>query len=60
MKIETIAEYIIDQRVFDRARDMGFDLGQGAFFGAPMSDLPPPPLAPAAAARRQGIRESWG
>ena len=60
LKIETIAEYIIDQQVFDRARDMGFDLGQGAFLGAPMSDLPPPPLATAAAARRQGIRESWG
>jgi EAL domain-containing protein (putative c-di-GMP-specific phosphodiesterase class I) len=60
LKIETIAEYIADREIFQRARDMGFDLGQGAFFGAPMTDLPPPPISGTGAARRQGIRESWG
>jgi EAL domain-containing protein (putative c-di-GMP-specific phosphodiesterase class I) len=61
LKIETIAEYVTDKHIFQRVREMGFDLGQGAFLGAPMSDLPPPPTGAASfAARRQGIRESWG
>jgi EAL domain-containing protein (putative c-di-GMP-specific phosphodiesterase class I) len=39
---------------------MGFDMGQGMYFGAPMSDLPPPPAATAnVSARRQGVREIW-
>ncbi len=62
LKIETIAEYVADKQIFERVREMGFDLGQGSFFGAPMSDLPPPPASAnaASAKRRQGVRESWG
>jgi EAL domain-containing protein (putative c-di-GMP-specific phosphodiesterase class I) len=59
LNIETIAEHVTDKQTFDRARDIGFDMGQGAFLGAPMSDLPPPP-ASGLVARRQGMRESWG
>jgi EAL domain-containing protein (putative c-di-GMP-specific phosphodiesterase class I) len=58
--IETIAEYVADKQTFERARDMGFVLGQGLFFGAPGAELPPPVSTPAAAARRRGMQESWG
>ncbi len=62
LKIETIAEYVADKQIFERVREMGFDLGQGSFLGAPMTDLPPPPASSnaASAKRRQGVRESWG
>ena len=60
LNIETIAEYIADKKFFERARDMGFDMGQGSYLGAPMTDLPPPAASAAMPARRQGVRESWG
>jgi len=60
LKIETIAEFIADKSTFERVREMGFDLGQGKFLGAPMSDLPSPAASATPAARRKGMRESWG
>lgn len=60
LNIETIAEFVTDKPAFERVRAMGFDMGQGVYFGAPMSDLPPPPAATAnVSARRQGVREIW-
>lgn len=59
LKIETIAEYVADKQTFEKIKEMGFDMGQGAFLGPPMSDLPPAP-SNAVVGRRKGMRESWG
>lgn len=61
LNIDTIAEFVTDKATFERVRDMGFDMGQGMYFGAPMSELPPPPATTTnLSARRKGVRESWG
>lgn len=60
LNIETIAEFVTDKPTFERVRDMGFDLGQGNYFGAPMSELPPPAATITNLGRRKGMRESWG
>ena len=62
LNIETIAEHVADKDAFEKIKEMGFDMGQGLFLGAPMTDLPPPPASGHAAdlARRRGMRESWG
>lgn len=61
----TIAECIEDEALLERARDAGFELGQGLHCGKPAQNLPPPQSQPSAAgatssAKRKGVRESWG
>ena len=57
LKVHTVAEYVEDEKVRQAAADMGFDYGQGYFFGKPEAHLLPPV---AKNAKRQGLRESWG
>lgn len=60
--IRTIAECIEDENLLNRAREIGFGLGQGHQLGQPTA-LPtaPRPLKSAAGmAKRQGVRETWG
>jgi EAL domain-containing protein (putative c-di-GMP-specific phosphodiesterase class I) len=74
--IHTIAEFIDGPDVARRAKELGFDYGQGNFLGEAIKGLPQPgsAAAPAAAsasaaaaaaaaaafARRKGTKESWG
>src|SRR5262249_29875087 len=60
LNIETIAQFVTDKPIVGRGRGMGFGLGQGTSFGAPMSELPPPPATITSMGRRKGMRESWG
>jgi len=56
--MHTIAECIETQEQVDRAREIGFDYGQGFFLGKPQEGLEPR-TEPAKAAKRKGARESW-
>jgi EAL domain-containing protein (putative c-di-GMP-specific phosphodiesterase class I) len=60
--IRTIAECIEDEALLKRARDIGFDLGQGHHLGRPAALPAPPPADKTVAmrAKRQGERVSWG
>jgi EAL domain-containing protein (putative c-di-GMP-specific phosphodiesterase class I) len=57
MGITTIAEWVETEAMAKAAREMGFNQGQGKWFGAPTKDLPAQPVA---GARRKGVQESWG
>ena len=56
--VTTIAERLETAEQAAAAKAMGFDLGQGFHFGKPVTELPAPPVT--VAAKRKGIRESWG
>lgn len=59
--VETIAECIESEALLARAREAGFDFGQGHIFGAAAPALPAKAQAPVASRlKRQGVRESWG
>lgn len=68
--LTTIAECIEDDTLMQRARDIGFELGQGVHCGKPDKALLPGPVSTDAAAssqsqattraKRKGVRESWG
>jgi EAL domain-containing protein (putative c-di-GMP-specific phosphodiesterase class I) len=53
----TIAEWIETKDMAEAAREMGFQLGQGKYLGAPMKEIP---AAPQSSGRRRGLTESWG
>jgi EAL domain-containing protein (putative c-di-GMP-specific phosphodiesterase class I) len=57
--LETIAEYLERADQVAAAKAMGFDMGQGHYFGAAAAVLPPP-VEVKVAAKRRGVRESWG
>jgi len=58
--VETIAECIEDETLLKRARDTGFDLGQGRHFGMAQPGLPKPQMSVRPAlTKRKGVRESW-
>jgi EAL domain-containing protein (putative c-di-GMP-specific phosphodiesterase class I) len=59
--VMTIAEFIEDETKLKRAREMGFDLGQGHFIGRGASELPKGAAVTESTARlgkRKGVRES--
>jgi EAL domain-containing protein (putative c-di-GMP-specific phosphodiesterase class I) len=62
--VETVAEYVEDEDKFTRARQMGFDYGQGHYFSVALAELPPDRSAVAGAtthrAKRMGVQEGWG
>jgi len=59
--VETIAECIENEDLLARAREVGFDLGQGHQFGHPgATPIYKAPDPVAVRAKRQGMRESWG
>lgn len=59
--VETIAECIENDDLLARARDAGFDLGQGYQFGrATATPSYKAPQNTSIRAKRQGERESWG
>jgi EAL domain-containing protein (putative c-di-GMP-specific phosphodiesterase class I)/GGDEF domain-containing protein len=60
--VHTVAEYLETAEQVARAREIGFDMGQGHYFGA-AGKGPSAAPAPAPAARklkRRGVQESWG
>lgn len=57
---QTIAEYIETAELMNRARDMGFDLGQGYFLGEATARPPDMSEPVAQLAKRKGVKESWG
>jgi EAL domain-containing protein (putative c-di-GMP-specific phosphodiesterase class I) len=57
--IETIAEWIDSPEKLQRCRDMGFQFGQGRFFGGSLSELPKAAAEPARRAKRVGVQETW-
>ena len=56
--VQTIAECLETEEQVAAARAMGFNLGQGYRFGAPVAELPVP--LPKSAGKRKGVQESWG
>jgi EAL domain-containing protein (putative c-di-GMP-specific phosphodiesterase class I) len=60
LKSKTIAEWIDSPDRLKRCADLGFDLGQGRFFGEPLSELPNPAAAANRNLRRAGTKETWG
>ena len=60
LKSKTIAEWIDSPDRLKRCADLGFNLGQGRFFGEPLSKLPNPDAAANRNLRRAGAKESWG
>ena len=56
--VQTIAEFLETAEQVAAAKAMGFDLGQGHYFGAAVPELPPPSVK--IAAKRKGVQESWG
>lgn len=61
--VKTIAEFIEDEDKLNRARRMGFDLGQGHFIGRPAAQIPNRRAATEAVshfAKRKGAQETWG
>ena len=41
LHIQTIAEYVHSEAVFNKAKDLGVDLFQGYYFSEPLADIPP-------------------
>ena len=62
--VKTIAEYVEDETLLKRAREIGFDLGQGHRFGAAAPMIPKSrsaaTLSVAQLGKRRGVQESWG
>jgi EAL domain-containing protein (putative c-di-GMP-specific phosphodiesterase class I) len=58
LNIRTIAEMVETQAAADIVKRVGVDMGQGAFFGQPLDQIPT--NAPQPVARRRGMVESWG
>jgi EAL domain-containing protein (putative c-di-GMP-specific phosphodiesterase class I) len=59
--VQTIAECIENEDLLARAKEAGFDFGQGHQFGHPTATPSAKALeAGAVRAKRQGVRESWG
>jgi EAL domain-containing protein (putative c-di-GMP-specific phosphodiesterase class I) len=58
--VKTVAERIETQEQADAAKAMGFDLGQGYFFGRSAPELPAPTTAGNIFAKRRGVQETWG
>lgn len=61
--VQTIAECIEDETLLKRARQIGFNLGQGHHLGQPAASLPvilSVNQTVGMRAKRQGMRESWG
>ena len=56
--VYTVAEFLETEAQVTSARAMGFDKGQGHYFGAATPLVPPPQVK--SAARRKGVQESWG
>ncbi|MBL6936898.1 MAG: EAL domain-containing protein [Alphaproteobacteria bacterium] len=55
--VATVAEFLETEAQVATARAMGFDKGQGHYFGAATALVPPPLVK--TAAKRKGIQESW-
>ncbi len=61
--VKTIAEFIEDKSKLKRARELGFDLGQGHFIGRAASQIPEGGAVIESTAhlgKRKGVKESWG
>ena len=56
MKVTTIAEWIEDEGLAKAARALGFQHGQGHYFGMGTPAIP----LEMAVGKKRGIRESWG
>ncbi|MEI9997034.1 MAG: EAL domain-containing protein [Rhizomicrobium sp.] len=56
--IVTVAEFLETAEQVSAAKAMGFDLGQGFYFGAGTEDIPAPGVK--VAAKRKGVKEVWG
>jgi EAL domain-containing protein (putative c-di-GMP-specific phosphodiesterase class I) len=61
LKVSTVAEMVETEATAEILRKMGVNLGQGYLFGRPTSEPIPAPLRRSpVAARRAGVRETWG
>ncbi|MBV9508955.1 MAG: EAL domain-containing protein [Caulobacteraceae bacterium] len=61
LKAETVAEMVETKAVEDILRRAGVDCAQGWLYGQPCSEPTPPTRSAAAmAARRVGVKETWG
>ncbi|MGD0191077.1 MAG: EAL domain-containing protein [Rhizomicrobium sp.] len=62
--VKTIAEYVEDEDRLKRVRAIGFDLGQGHWFGAAIAEIPHPGVTASEAVprlgKRKGVQEGWG
>ncbi|MEJ0027028.1 MAG: EAL domain-containing protein [Rhizomicrobium sp.] len=56
--VATVAEKIESAEQGAAAKAMGFDLGQGYFYGKAAAEIPAPQVT--IAAKRKGVQESWG
>ena len=39
MGIKTIAEYVSDEKIFNKVRELDIDYSQGYYFGIPQEDI---------------------
>jgi EAL domain-containing protein (putative c-di-GMP-specific phosphodiesterase class I) len=64
LNVETIAEGIEDEKMLNEVRELGFDLGQGYYFGRGVNGFAEAQAAyqskGAKSVKRRGIRENWG
>ena len=58
--VTTIAEGIENADMLKRTRAIGFDLGQGYYFGKPAANPPEPLAAGMQRGKRKGVQTSWG
>lgn len=61
LSVQTVAECIETGDILEKAKALGFDLGQGRHLGEPSKTIAAPEArSPRILGKRKGVRESWG